>query len=418
MRVAEGMSPRRSLLLALLLPGCLAPVGLESSSSRADEDLDAKVCCVCQYLRNEDCEAAPEGDWCEHGPGQFEHAGVTYTDCVWRDGRCTTRHEIDCDDWIAAQEGCDETAKVRVAAEQEDPTGGLEDCTDFRYRYAGHGQGCQFVENTAIVCIGRQPQCSSFDFDIGGCQTFRDLEAARAAAERIQRELGGAQCATISAHQCESSTGCPSYYTFSIVQDGICETAGDCNPAGAHCFTHDQSSRCTGADGDETTQVCCCDPPESAECTWRPDAESCDGSPRTEEYCCVEASAWDDPCHWSGDGRCQRGCQWGDDPDCPAAPDPGEPEDPEDPDDGGVPQTLEYCCVEGSAWDDPCGWSGDGVCDEGCQWGDDPDCQDDGGDDVDPEVECADACAWGCDGICDYDDGLCDEGTDYEDCGY
>src|SRR5262249_7395229 len=68
--------------------------------------------------------------------------------------------------------------------------------------------------------------------------------------------------------------------------------------------------------------------------------------------CCQSA---DDTCHQSGDGICQSGCAWGHDPDC----------DPQPPIDDS------HCCSDPS---DPCGWNGDGVCDAGCAFVD-IDCQ-------------------------------------------
>jgi cysteine-rich repeat protein len=62
--------------------------------------------------------------------------------------------------------------------------------------------------------------------------------------------------------------------------------------------------------------------------------------------CCESA---DDACSQRGDGVCQSGCAWGHDPDC----------DPQPPTDDA------QCCGDPS---DPCGWNGNGVCDTGCAW--------------------------------------------------
>lgn len=72
----------------------------------------------------------------------------------------------------------------------------------------------------------------------------------------------------------------------------------------------------------------------------------------SEHYCCESA---DDACNHRGDGICQSGCAWGHDPDCesPSPPDPY------------------LCCSDPS---DPCGWNGDGICDAACAFND-VDCQ-------------------------------------------
>jgi len=67
--------------------------------------------------------------------------------------------------------------------------------------------------------------------------------------------------------------------------------------------------------------------------------------------CCGSA---DDACHWRGDGVCQSGCAWGHDPDCDPQP----------------PTTDEECCADAN---DSCGWRNNGVCDSGCAFVD-PDC--------------------------------------------
>ena len=73
------------------------------------------------------------------------------------------------------------------------------------------------------------------------------------------------------------------------------------------------------------------------------------------EVCCVYNCCGDptDSCRWRGDGTCNRGCAWGNDPDCPPEPPPPD------------------CCGDPA---DPCGWEGDGTCNRGCAWGPDPDC--------------------------------------------
>ena len=141
--------------------------------------------------------------------------------------------------------------------------------------------------------------------------------------------------------------------------------------------------------------------------------------------CCEDPT---DPCGWNGDGFCDTACAWGQDVDCNTGTG-GAGTGSGGSGSGGsgsgycyedgfcdLVETCESCpsdcCTSGGddgtsggssaaeccgSADDPCGWSGDGICDAGCAWGADPDCAggaQNGETDGTPDA-CGDSCSCG-----------------------
>lgn len=226
-------------------------------------------CCVCQYNNSPGCRTQGSQAACE----AVVSAEGTH-DCQWVPpprggvfGVCKPRHEVDCEDWFAdpAQRGwCDRIAYV---VDGNDPTGGLQGCTEFRSNREAHGQGCDALSTQVRVCVNRFPSCTNFDISDTGCSTFDNMASANAAMERIRQSLGG-QCVTVSANQCTASNSCQSRLIYTIDSTRCVSRADECHH-GALCHGHGAVARCT-LNGVEGHQACCCANPDAGTmCTWR-----------------------------------------------------------------------------------------------------------------------------------------------------
>lgn len=231
-----------------------------------------KLCCVCQYWTNGRC-------------GGLDQATCGKTrDCTWFQNKCMPRHEKDCINWMAdaAQKDCDE--KKTIVAGQ-DPTGGLRDCTSFRYNYEGHGLGCNNLAQRIKVCVNRLPQCTRFDIDDTGCSTFNDLAAASTQMQTVIASLGGDQCVNVSANQCTASNVCQSRYVYTINSKTCTGQPDPCNN-GAKCHKHNEVAQCR-QNNQNTVQICCCDTiNDTKNCQWEAGHRSCQYAPCNDGGAC------------------------------------------------------------------------------------------------------------------------------------
>ena len=110
------------------------------------------------------------------------------------------------------------------------------------------------------MCLEKLPECTDFSFVDNGCCTFDNVDSAYREVEKLTQELGGSQCVTIRANQCNSGANWPTYMLFSVNSNGICEQKGQTCEIGKACKDSqvNQSMICTDPKTNfQKEQVCC-----------------------------------------------------------------------------------------------------------------------------------------------------------------
>jgi hypothetical protein len=194
------------------------------------------------------------------------------TNCRWNrsTNQCENIYWRACEMWAAdpAQKDCSEISisEFKPSSNPFGTVGNTNKCEKVRYAYFGHGQWCRTWVDYTKLCLNSRnlANCSNFDADIGGCQTFNDPAAAETAFAAIVNKIGN-KCLTVSGNQCDAdSFSCQSRYIITIDPNA----SPQCRGRPDVCWTSKKDSKicynwAVGAsalcmDGNRKTNKVCC----------------------------------------------------------------------------------------------------------------------------------------------------------------
>lgn len=232
-------------------------------------------CALCEYMDFPECAGAANAAACS----EIAPPGYGTRECEWVGGRCISRFQRSCRQFLAAQATVPPanrfiTSDIPTLLKTTD----LSSCSPeliLRLRAHANEGGVITLTNRTTMCIEAAPSCSGVTAFHTGCSAFSNLGATTRELQRFARTVPEGTRITLGGNQAVASEDVQTHLIFAVDCRGIQSTDyGPCHrPGEDRC--HEVGEAVTCRDGAATRREICCTEQYGTNVWERPVGDRC-----------------------------------------------------------------------------------------------------------------------------------------------